>query len=109
MSELTDGYNIAAGSGELDLSSVAAAGPLPSDITMPVSLAASSVTIQIPTGIPVRLNSRMAFGTVQYLDGGSSTGIWNPEEHTFNAEAPGGTLVLDLQGAFSTINIAGPS
>lgn len=109
MSELTDGYSIAAGSGELDLSSMTAAGPLPSDITVPVSLAASSVTIQIPSDIPVQVNSRMAFGTVRYQDGGSSTGIWNPEEHTYNPGSPGGTLVLDLQGAFSTINIAGPS
>lgn len=109
ISELTGGFSIAAGSGELDLSSVAAAGPLPSDITVPVNLAASTVAIQIPSDIPVQVNSRMAFATVQYQDGGSSTGIWNPEEHTYNPRAPGGTLVLDLQGAFSTVNISGPS
>lgn len=91
ISEMTDGYGIAAGTGQLNLSSVAAAGPLPSDITVPVKLAASTVAIQIPSDIPVRVNSRMAFGTVQYRDGGSSTGIWNPEEHTFNPGAPGGT------------------
>lgn len=108
-SELTDGYSIAAGTAKLDLSSVAAAGPLLSDITVPVNLAASTVAIQIPSDIPVQVNSRMAFGTVQYQDGASSTGIWNPEEHTYNPGAPGGTLVLDLQGAFSTVNISGPS
>lgn len=108
-SGLADGYSIAAGTGKLDLSSVAASGPLPADITVPVNLAASTVAIQIPSDIPVQVNSRMAFGTVQYQDGVSSTGIWNPEEHTYNPGAPGGTLVLDLQGAFSTVNISGPS
>jgi hypothetical protein len=41
--------------------------------------------------------------------GGGSTGIWNPEEHTCKPGAPGGSLILDLPGAFSTINLTGPS
>lgn len=42
-------------------------------------------------------------------DGGRSAGIWNPEEHTYTPGAPGGSLILDLPGAFSTINLTGPS
>lgn len=104
-SALMDGYSIAAGSGELDLRSLAAAGPLPSDTTLAVNAAASTVAVLIPADIPVRISSRVAFGTVQYNDGGNTTGIWNPEERTFNPDAPGGTLILDLHGAFSAVSI----
>lgn len=107
--QLMDGYSITAGSGQLDLRSLAATGPLPSDTTLAVNTAASTVAILIPADITVRINSRVAFGTVQHNDGGNTTSVWNPEEHTYNPDAPGGTLVLDLQSAFSTISITGPS
>ena len=107
--QLMDSYGIAAGSGELDLRLLAAAAPVPADITLAINAAASSITVLLPEGIPVRINSRMAFSTIQYNDGGTTTGIWNPEEHTYSKDAPGGVLVLDLQGAFSTVSITAPS
>lgn len=56
------------------------------------------------------LNDRqMAFGTLQNNDGESSTGLWSPEQQAYKPEARGGTLVLDLQGALSTVNVTGPS
>ncbi|MCP8999408.1 PspC domain-containing protein [Pseudarthrobacter sp. RMG13] len=107
--QLMDGYSIAAGSGQLDLTSLTGTGPLPSDTTVAINTAASTVAILIPADNPVRINSQVAFSTVQDNLGGNTTGIWNPHEHTYSPDAPGGTLVLDLRGAFSTISIKGPS
>ncbi|WP_236557735.1 cell wall-active antibiotics response protein [Arthrobacter sp. 9AX] len=105
--EIIDGYNLVAGSGRLDLRSLSSISPLAADITVPINAAASTVSIIIPADVPVRVNSRLVLGTVQYI-GDSSTGTWNPDEHSYNSGAPGGTLTLDLQGALSTINIAEP-
>jgi len=39
----------------------------------------------------------------------NTTGIWQPEEHTYGKDTPGGTLVRNLQGAFSAVSITARS
>lgn len=105
---LADGYHAAASRGEVDLRAIASAAPLPADVTVPITAAMSTVDVRIPANLPVRVSSHLAFGTVHVNGASGSSGIWNPGEQVFNATAPGHTLTLDLQGAFSTMTIFEP-
>ena len=104
VSEATGGYRISASEGTLDLSALDNAGPLAEDATVRVDAALSSLSIEIPEGIPVEVRTEASMSEVR-LGPRTVAGLSQHETQTYNADRPGATLVLELDASLSSVHI----
>jgi phage shock protein PspC (stress-responsive transcriptional regulator) len=102
--EATQGYSITAASGLLDLRALDNAGPLGSDSVVPVDATMSQVRIEIPKGIPVRVQADVTMGNVQFGNR-TSAGLTTSDSQTYNQGSPGSTLVIAVHATMSNVEI----
>lgn len=99
----TGGYALAAVDGELDLRYFS--DEERSSVEVPVSVAASDLTILVPDDIPVLVRSDMLAGNVAIDDGGTVTesgSIWRSSDRTLNGTG-GDPLVVHVKGFASNV------
>lgn len=102
-----DGYSVVAGNGTVDLREVSGSrfgGPA----VVPVNAVAASVTVIIPDDAPVKVESRMALGNVEYTtagDSGESSGIWQPGDFIINDDGGAPEMVVSVRGVVSSVDI----
>ncbi|MBV1779909.1 PspC domain-containing protein [Paeniglutamicibacter sp. ABSL32-1] len=94
-----DGTTNVFNSGELDLRSYST---ITSDTTVKLDNVFSSMELTVPDNIPVVIDSQGAFGSMQV--NGANTGIRDGET-VLNADRGGPELRLEIDGAFSSIQI----
>lgn len=101
------GYTTTMAEGTIDLGGIE--GPLEDETVVPVNVAMGDATVVLPEDIPVEVQSNLVMGAVDFdFEGTASGGIWNPANRTFNADAPGEKVIIDVDGFFSSVTIAGP-
>ena len=104
VAEASGGYRISASEGTLDLSALDNAGPLAEDTTVRVDAALSSLSVEIPEGIPVEVRTDASMSEVR-LGPRTVAGLSQHETQTYNADRPGATLVLELDASLSSVHI----
>ncbi|MGN6403231.1 PspC domain-containing protein [Sinomonas sp.] len=102
--EATQGYTITAASGLLDLRALDNAGPLSSDSVVPVDATMSQVRIEIPKGVPVRVQADVTMGNVQFGNR-TSAGLTTSDSQTYNQGSSGATLVVAVHATMSNVEI----
>ncbi|WP_461187398.1 PspC domain-containing protein [Arthrobacter sp. Z4-13] len=98
-----DGLNITAGRGTVDLTGLALATPLQSDVVVPLDFTASNVTVVIPDTVPVDIRADMTLGNL--AEGGSQRGGTTTRESSYNTDKPGSHLVIQIDGTVSNVTI----
>lgn len=102
------GYTTLMADGTLELEGFVDQAPLDEEVVIPVSVAMGSTTVVVPDDIPVEVRSSLLMGSVDFESGDAgSEGIWNPTRQTFNADAPGERIIIEVRGFFSSATIAG--
>ncbi|MGW6175065.1 PspC domain-containing protein [Arthrobacter sp. NPDC055138] len=102
-----DGYSVVAGNGTVDLRSVSGSrvgGPA----VVPVNAVAASVTVIIPDDVPVKVETQMALGNVEYAtpeDSGRQSGVWQPGAYIINDDGGAPEIVLSVRGVVSSVDI----
>lgn len=99
----TDGYALAAGDGELDLRYLSDEGN--SSVVVPVSVAASDLTILVPDDIPVLVRTDMLMGSVRIDDGATVTesgSIWRSSDRRLDGP-DGPPLIVHVKGFASNV------
>ncbi|MEA5453502.1 PspC domain-containing protein [Sinomonas sp. JGH33] len=104
IAQATQGYTATAASAQLDLRALDNSGPLASESVVPVNATMSDLKIEIPKGIPVRVQADGAMSNVQF-GGRSASGLALGDSQTYNASAPGATLVVTVHAVMSNVNI----
>ncbi|GAB3247483.1 PspC domain-containing protein [Arthrobacter pigmenti] len=101
------GYTTLMADGTLELEGIEDQAPLDEEVVIPVNVAMGSSTVIVPEDIPVEVRSNLLMGSVDFESGGAgSDGIWNPTQQTFNADAPGEKIIIEVRGFFSSATIA---
>ncbi|MHA7306895.1 PspC domain-containing protein [Arthrobacter sp. TMN-49] len=78
---------------------------LTSDVLVQLELAASNVILEVPTSIPVRIESQLAAASLT-IDGDDNGGAFAEESTTdLNPDATGHGLIITLRGAASDITV----
>ncbi|MGA7205448.1 MAG: PspC domain-containing protein [Specibacter sp.] len=99
------GRTLVLGNASIDLTKLDGGAPLTADVQIPIDTAASSVTIKVPSSIPVRVKSELAAATLT-IDGQNNGGsIAESSTTDVNPTAKGYGLVITLQGAASNISV----
>ncbi|UNK46719.1 PspC domain-containing protein [Arthrobacter sulfonylureivorans] len=102
-----DGYSVVAGNGTVDLRSVSGSrvgGPA----VVPVNAVAASVTVIIPDDVPVKVETQMALGNVEYAtpeDSGRQSGVWQPGTYIINDDGGAPEIILSVRGVVSSVDI----
>ena len=99
----TEGYTLAAVDGQLDLRYLS--NESRSGVVVPVSVAASDLTILVPDDIPVLIRTDMLAGNVEIDDGVSVTesgSIWRSSDQRLN-DAGGEPVVVHIKGVASNV------
>ncbi|TJY71596.1 PspC domain-containing protein [Arthrobacter sp. CAU 1506] len=102
-----DGYSVVAGNGTVDLRGVSGSrfgGPA----VVPVNAVAASVTVIIPDDVPVKVETQMALGNVEYAtpsDSGRQSGVWQPGTYIINDDGGAPEIILSVRGAVSSVDI----
>ena len=102
--EAAQGYKVTAASGQLDLRALDNAGPLSSDSTVPVEATMSQLTIEIPKGVPVRVEADVTMGNIQFGNR-TAAGLTASDSQTYNQGSPGATLVVSVHATMSNVQI----
>jgi phage shock protein PspC (stress-responsive transcriptional regulator) len=101
--QASDGLNITAGRGTVDLTGLATSAPLQSEVLVPLDITASNVTVVIPDTVPVDVRADMTLGNLN--EGGSQRGGISSRESSYNTDKPGSHLVIQIDGTVSNVTI----
>ncbi|WP_163161863.1 PspC domain-containing protein [Arthrobacter sp. Alg241-R88] len=101
--QASDGLNITAGRGTVDLTELAGSAPLQSEVLVPLDFTASNVTVVIPDTVPVDIRADMTLGNLN--EGGSQRGGTTTRESSYNTDKPGSHLVIQIDGTVSNVTI----
>jgi phage shock protein PspC (stress-responsive transcriptional regulator) len=101
--QASDGLNITAGRGTVDLTGLATSAPLQSEVLVPLDITASNVTVIIPDTVPVDVRADMTLGNLN--EGGSQRGGISSRESSYNTDKPGSHLVIQIDGTVSNVTI----
>jgi phage shock protein PspC (stress-responsive transcriptional regulator) len=101
--QATEGLDITAGRGTVDLTELQLDPPLGSEVVVPLNVTASNVTVIIPDNVPVDIRADMTLGNLN--EGGSQRGGTTTRESSYNTDEPGSHLVIDIDGTVSNITI----
>lgn len=96
LQDARNGFDVTAGRGTIDLTSLAANAPLRTDVVIPLDVTAANITVLIPDNVPVQINADMTMGNINANRDGNQT---------YNADQPGSRLVVTIDGTFSNITI----
>jgi phage shock protein PspC (stress-responsive transcriptional regulator) len=98
-----DGLNITAGRGTVDLTGLSLTAPLTSEVTVPLDITASNVTVVIPDSVPVDIRADMTLGNLN--EAGSQRGGIATRQSSYNTDKPGSPLVIQIDGTVSNVTI----
>ena len=101
--QASDGLNITAGRGTVDLTGLALGAPLQSEVLVPLDITASNVTVVIPATVPVDIKADMTLGNLN--EGGSQRSGISTRQSSYNTDKPGSHLVIQIDGTVSNITI----
>jgi hypothetical protein len=101
--QASDGLNITAGRGTVDLTGLALSAPLQSEVLVPLDITASNVTVVIPDTVPVDVKADMTLGNLN--EGGSQRSGISTRESSYNTDKPGSHLVIQIDGTVSNVTI----
>jgi hypothetical protein len=101
--QASDGLNITAGRGTVDLTGLALGAPLQSEVLVPLDITASNVTVVIPGTVPVDIRADMTLGNLN--EGGSQRSGISTRQSSYNTDKPGSHLVIQIDGTVSNITI----
>lgn len=102
--QATDGLDITAGDGTVDLTRLQLNAPLSSDVVVPLNITASNVTVVIPDDVPVDVKADMTLGNLN--EGGNRrSGGTTTRESNYNTDEPGRHLVIEIDGTVSNVTI----
>ncbi|MDQ6755287.1 MAG: PspC domain-containing protein [Actinomycetota bacterium] len=105
ISAAQDGFSIAMGRGDINLTSLAGSAPLAQDVVVPVSLAAAQVGVTLPANIPVTIQSQLAAAQISVDGQNTSAAAVGNSTLSLNQTAPGHRIVLALRGAAGHVTI----
>lgn len=103
ISQATDGYNVTAGRGTVDLTKLRLGTPLTADVVVPLDITASNVTVVIPNDVPVYVMADMTMGNMN--EGANYRRGISTRESSYNTDLPGARLVVAIDGTFSNVTI----
>ncbi|MEA5453506.1 PspC domain-containing protein [Sinomonas sp. JGH33] len=98
------GYHVTGSTGKLDLRQLDSSGPLATETTVPVDATMSQLAIEIPKGIPVKVQADATMSNVQF-GGRSISGFNTQDSQTYNPSAAGATLVVKVDATMSNVTI----
>jgi len=101
--QATDGFDVTAGRGTVDLTDLGVTAPLASDVVIPLDITASNVTVVIPDNVPVDIKADMTMGNIH--EGANHRSGISTRESSYNTELPGARLVVEIDGTFSNVTI----
>jgi phage shock protein PspC (stress-responsive transcriptional regulator) len=101
--QASDGLNITAGRGTVDLTGLALGAPLQSEVLVPLDITASNVTVVIPGTVPVDIRADMTLGNLN--EAGSQRSGISTRQSSYNTDKPGSHLVIQIDGTVSNITI----
>ncbi|OAE02588.1 PspC domain-containing protein [Arthrobacter sp. OY3WO11] len=101
--QASEGLNITAGRGTVDLTGLSQDAPLASEVLVPLDFTASNVTVVIPDSVPVDIRADMTLGNL--TEGGSQRGGTTTRESSYNTDKPGSHLVIEIDGTVSNVTI----
>ncbi|TLM85861.1 PspC domain-containing protein [Pseudarthrobacter sp. NamE5] len=101
--QASDGFDITAGSGTVDLTELALEAPLESEVRVPLDVTASNVTVLIPDDVPVEVRADMTLGNLN--ERGDQRGGITTRESSYNTDKPGSHLVIQINGTVSNVTI----
>lgn len=107
VAQAESGFSAAFGNSTIDLTSIDSASKLSSDVTVPFDLAASKVTIKVPSSIPVTVQSDLAAAnlTVEGSAGGGGSALVQSTTMQINPKATGKGIIITLDGAATNVTI----
>jgi phage shock protein PspC (stress-responsive transcriptional regulator) len=105
ISAAQDGFSIAMGRGDVNLTGLAGSAPLAQDVVVPVSLAAAQLGVTLPANIPVTIQSQLAAAQISVDGQNTSAAAVGNSTISLNQAAPGHRIVLALRGAAGHVNI----
>ncbi|MFJ3956123.1 PspC domain-containing protein [Arthrobacter sp. NPDC090010] len=98
------GFELTAGNGTIDLSTLGHAGPLGSSVVVPVDVTAGKAVLILPQDIPVQLRTDLTFSSLD-TNGSDSGHVADQGSTTLNAGKSGEPLIVQLHGTFSNITV----
>ncbi|ADX73960.1 PspC domain-containing protein [Pseudarthrobacter phenanthrenivorans] len=101
--QASDGFDITAGSGTVDLTEMNLEAPLESEVRVPLDITASNVTVVIPDDVPVDIRADMTMGNL--TEQGNQRGGITTRESSYNTDQPGSHLVIQIHGTVSNVTI----
>ncbi|MFP5368093.1 MAG: hypothetical protein ACLGIS_14855, partial [Actinomycetes bacterium] len=101
--QASDGFDITAGSGTVDLTEMNLEAPLESEVRVPLDITASNVTVVIPDEVPVDIRADMTMGNL--TEQGNQRGGITTRESSYNTDQPGSHLVIQIHGTVSNVTI----
>jgi predicted membrane protein len=101
--QASDGFDITAGSGTVDLTELALDAPLESEVLVPLDMTASNVTVVIPDDVPVDIRADMTLGNLN--ERGNQRGGITTRQSSYNTDKPGSHLVIEINGTVSNVTI----
>lgn len=102
--QATEGFNVTGASAQLDLRGLDNAGALATEAVVPVNATMSSLRIEIPKGLPVRIQADGSMSNVNF-GSKSASGLTINDSQTYNSGKPGATLVVTLHSTMSNVDI----
>lgn len=96
-------YNLAAGKGQLDLSTI---DPQGGTVHVTAYVGAGQILVTVPDDVAVEITAHVGVGHMQFPDGSQHSGV--DLTNTFNAAAIGsshGTIVLDLKAGAGDLEV----
>lgn len=97
------GFDITAGTGTADLTTLALNPPLGADVVVPIDATASNLTVVIPNTVPVHIEADMTMGNLN--EGSGNHGGMTTQQSDYNTSKPGARLVLKISGTVSNVTI----
>lgn len=101
--QASDGFDITAGSGTVDLTELDLEAPLESEVLVPLDMTASNVTVIIPEDVPVDIRADMTLGNLN--ERGNQRGGITTRQSSYNTDKPGSHLVIQIHGTVSNVTI----
>jgi hypothetical protein len=96
-------YNLAAGKGQLDLSTI---DPQGGTVHVTAYVGAGQILVTVPDDVALQINAHVGVGRMQFPDGSEHSGL--DLTNSFNAAAIGsshGTIVLDLKAGAGDLEV----
>ncbi|MGG5170935.1 PspC domain-containing protein [Pseudarthrobacter sp. J1738] len=106
VTELSNGFDLTAGRGTIDLRSLDLRAPLSNSETVKLDITAANATILLPADIPVQIRYDITMGNVS-INGQNFNRTEGQPSEDFNTDKPGAPLIINLEATVSNVIING--